>query len=264
MNKSPLYFTLALLALFLLGCPSAKETKKEEAPPPAPAKPVAPDIVIQVGSLDLAKLSKRIETSDIEQLTTVLKRDKVDILTIQGITRYPGLKVRLDVVDELARQSGMRQAFGENLSLNGRQTGNAVFSIYPIQSSVNTTYNGIESMNFESAFQTIIDCGVRSVVVVATRLPDKASADDQTMCVDQLNAFNTLYPDNPILIAGNLPGSGDAKNIAFFDEARMKGQSPAIWFSRGQSLKLTHVKTENTPLGPIIVAEFGIFRKPQP
>lgn len=262
MNKSLFCFTLAFLALFLLGCPSSKESKKEEVPSPAPAKPVEPDIIIQVGGLDLAKLSKKIETSDIQKLMTVLKRDKIDILSIQGITRYPGLKDRLDVVDELARQSGMRQAFGENLMLNGRQTGNAVLSSYPIQSSVNTPYNGIESMNFESALQTIIDCGVRSVVVVATRLPDKASVDDQTTCINLLDSFNTLYPDDPILIAGNLPGSGDARNIALFDEARMKGQSPAIWFSRG--IKLTHVKTENTPLGPIIVAEFGIFRKPQP
>ncbi|MGA2624527.1 MAG: hypothetical protein ABSF91_11780 [Bacteroidota bacterium] len=264
MNKSPIYFTLALLALFLLGCPSTKETKKEEAPPPPPAKPVAADIVIQVGSLDLAKLSRKIETSDIEQLTTVLKRSKVDILTMHGITRYPGLKDRIDVVDELSRQTGMRQAFGENLMLNGRQTGNAVFSSYPIQSSANTPYSGIQSMNFESALQTIVDCGARSVVVVATRLPDKASVDDQTTCINLLNSFNTLYLDDPIIIAGNLPGSGDAEKIALFDEARMKGQSPAIWFSRGQSLKLTHVKTENTQLGPLIVAEFGIFRKPQP
>ena len=264
MNKSLFYFTLALLALLLLGCPSAKETKKEEAPPPPPAKPAAPDIVIQAGSLDLSKLSRRIETSDIEQLTAFLKRARIDIFTIQGITRYPGLKDRIDVVDELVRQSGMRQAFGENLTLNGRQTGNAVFSNFPIQSSANASYSGIQSMNFESALQTIIDCGARSVVVVATRLPDKASVDDQTTCINLLNSFNTLYPDDPVIIAGNLPGSGDAREIASFDEARTKGQSPAFWFSRDLSLKLTHVRTENIQLGPITVAEFGIFRKPQP
>jgi len=255
---------LVVLSALLLGCPSTKEVKKEEAPPPPVKKAIVPDIIIRVGTLDLAKLKKKIERADIERLAGILRTEKIDIFALQGIVRYPELKNRIDPLKELAGQTGMRQVFGENLTVSGRQTGNAILSNYPIQSNTNTPFDGIQSTNFESALQAMVDCGIGSLVVVSTHLPDNASADDQKACVGLLRSFSTLYSDHPIIIAGNLPTSEDLKTTLPYDETGDNKSSSVFWFSKNGSLKLSEVKTENTPLGRTTFAEFGIFRKPQP
>jgi endonuclease/exonuclease/phosphatase family metal-dependent hydrolase len=269
MQKLIFHCLLILLSVFILGCPPTKEVKKEKPPTPPPAavkKPALPDMTINVASIDLAKVSKKIESGEIERLTETIKKEKIDILAMQGITRYPDLKNRADIVNELSERTAMRHSFGETIALSGRQSGNAVFSAYPIRSTENTRYEGVRSTNLESAVQAIIDCGIRDVVVISTRFPDKASVEDLTTCVNKLSSLNIVYINHPIIIAGNLPASEVLRTMASYQEAKpQKGEAASrIWFSEDRSLKLLSTKVVNTPLGQIMIGEFGIFRKPQP
>ncbi|MBI1805577.1 MAG: hypothetical protein HYR76_00835 [Ignavibacteria bacterium] len=258
---------ILFLSLLLAGCPSPQQMQREEKPASAPVKKlVTPEIIIRVGSLNLTKYSKRIETNDIATFVQKLKRDSVDILTVQGITRYPGLTTRVDIVDELAARAETHKAFGETITVSGRQNGNAAFSVYQIRSSGNTHYDGLHSTNFESALQAIVDCGVRDVVVVSTELPEKASLEDQSTVVNRLGTFNNFYINHPIIITGNLPQSDALRRMVSFDEAKLARSDdvPRIWFSTNGSLKLLGTKIEPTVFGPMIVAEFGVFRQSQP
>ena len=268
MKKIILYCLFIILSVFILGCPSAKEVKEEEpSPPPTEVKkPAFPDITINIASIDLMKVSKKIEGGDIDRLTETIKKEKIDILAMQGITRYQGLKNRTDIVSELSSRSAMRYAFGETIALPGRQSGNAVFSAYPIRSTENTRYEGVRSTNLESALQAIVDCGIRDVIVISTRFPEKASVEDQTTCINKLSSFNILYIDHPLIIAGNLSGSEVLRTLASYQEAKpQKGEAASrIWFSENSSLKLLSIKVANTSLGQVVIGEFGIFRKPQP
>src|SRR4051812_25415104 len=126
---------VTLLALALLwGCSPAPQTVKKQTPPPAPAgstaapKPAVPDMMVRMASLDLTKPPFKIEQSHIDQLAALLHKEGIDIFTIQGVSRYPGVTTRVDIVDALGRASGMRTLFEENINISGRQTGNAVFS----------------------------------------------------------------------------------------------------------------------------------------
>jgi hypothetical protein len=266
MKKYFLGFALIGLSLSFLACPSPEEVRKEE--PPAPAlikkKPATPDIVVQVGSLDLSRLKKRIENADINALADILKQRKIDILTLQGAVRYPGVTTRIDVIDELSRRAEMRQVFGETITLSGKQSGNAIFSTYPIRSSENTHYDKLNSSNFEAALQGVIDCGVRDLVVVSTEIPDKASAEDQAACANLLGSFTILYINHPVIIAGNLPRWQDLHRVESFQEppdSPARNDVPHYWFSGDGSLKCQRSTIERTPLGEMNVAEFGIFRK---
>src|SRR5258706_465721 len=95
-------FVSITLMLLLSGCPTSQEVKKEEpaaTPGTAKKKPMEPEITIQVASLDLSLHTKKIERADILQFAGELKREKVDILALQGISRYPGVTTRVDIVD---------------------------------------------------------------------------------------------------------------------------------------------------------------------
>jgi endonuclease/exonuclease/phosphatase family metal-dependent hydrolase len=261
------YSILILLSVLFFGCPTTKETV-EEKPILKPQKPVVEtnlhDITINVASIDLAKSTKKIEAADIDHLYDAVKNEKIDIIAMQGITRYPELKSRIDIVNEFSSRSSMRYAFGETVGMSGRQSGNAVFSNYPIRSNENKRYENIKSTNLESALSVVIDCGVRDLVLVSTRLPDKSSTEDRTTCLNVLSSYSFVYSSNPIVIAGNLPES--QKAATSFLEAKPQGRevSSHIWFSDHVSIKLLNTKAINTPFGVLMIAEFGIFRKPQP
>jgi hypothetical protein len=253
-----------LLALLIAGCPPRPVVKEPPPPPPVvEKKPPMPEIMINIGSLNLAKYGNKIEKSDIRKFADQLKRDSIDIILLQGITRYPELKNRIDIVEELARMGDLRKVFGETITLTGRQSGNGVFSIYPIRSNENTPYRNLQNANFETALQTIIDCGAREIVVVSTLLPEKTPPSDQSLVATTLGTYNNLYYGKPIIISGNLPGSENVRSIANYDDVRQlrAEDAPLIWYSNDGSLKLTSQKIEHTVFGKMSVVRFGVFRK---
>ena len=256
---------LLILCIVFAGCPSPPPPRVEAPPPPPPPviKPAAPEVVVLVGSINLSKFSKKLEHGDVHSFAAVLQHDSIDILAMEGITRYPGLPDRVDIVDELSGAAGMRSSFGETMTLQGRQSGNAVFSTFPIRTSENTPYEKLHSTKLEAAFQAVIDCGTRDMVVVSTLLPENASREDQTTVINVLGTFTTYYPGHPVCVTGNLPMSADLRNLISFGDAEAihDRTAPRFWLSNGGGVRLLGARAEKTPLGMMTVARLGLFRQ---
>jgi hypothetical protein len=261
----------SILSLILIGCPSPKETQKKELPPPeTPApKPVikkAPvyDNIIRVASLDLATPRKfKIEQKHIDQIALVLKQDSVDLFAVQSVARYPGVTTRVDIIDGISSATGMVNVFAANNTVSGYQEGNAVFSRYPVLSHDNKQYDNIQSANFESALQTVIDCG-REVVLVSTALPPKAPKNDIMVCMSALNGFHSYYIDDPLIVTGNLPHDAGMKSLASYENVKLPSaaHTPGIWFSSEKNaMKLLRSKTVQSLVGIISIADFGLAPK---
>lgn len=256
-----------LLALFLIGCPSPKPIQKEELPPPPPAtKELVREITIRYASIDVSKYAKKIEKSDIQKFAAQLKKDSIDLITIQGITRYPELKTRIDLVDELATSAEMRKAFGETINISGRQNGNGVFAVYPIRSSDNLQFENLLSTGFEAAMQTIVDCGVRDIVVISTQISEKATQSDVKSIMTTLGQLIQTFPDHPIIISGNLATTESSRSMTAYDNvpADQDSETPSVWFSKSELLKVLEEHTTSTVFGKMVVINFGIYRKPLP
>ena len=253
----------AALMIALAGCSSPRETTgpAPAVPPPAAApRPGAPDIILTVASLDLGRHGKRIESEDLERFAAILRRDTVDILLVEGVIRYPGVSTRVDIPDQLSYLTGMRNVFGETVSISGRQAGNAVFSMYPVTSSENTHFAGGGD---EAALQAVIDCGVGPVVLVSTRLPDRATAADQTAAANTLNSFHAYYAGHPVIVSGNLPRDPSMRGVAAYEETRPPrgGDAPRVWYATGGTAPVAALgaRAEETNLGPLTIARFGFF-----
>lgn len=242
-----------LVFVLAIGCSPTKEPLK---------KSPEPYDTLTVGSLNVAKLSKRIEKSDITRLAQIIDNEELHILAVWGITRYPQVATRVDLVDELTARAGIYSAFGESATISGRQTGNAVLSVYPIRAQRTTHYEGLRSTTFESAFQVVIDCGLRDVAVVSTHLPENASQGDVTVCMNTLATIQAHYADHAMVIAGNLPASHNPAGE--YLSARAEGKEIPFWYSNDGSLRLLSQKTLRTPLGTMTVARLAIFRPPVP
>jgi endonuclease/exonuclease/phosphatase family metal-dependent hydrolase len=226
-----------------------------------------PDLTIQVASLNLSGFNKRFEKSEISKFSKLLKKEQVDVLSVQNITRYPGVDSRVDFVNELVARSEMRYSFGEMFNSSGRQSGNGIFSLFPMRNTHNDAFDGVRSATFEAALQASVDGGVKDVIIVSTTLPPKAPESDQSACLRTIASKSVALPGQPMIVTGNLPGSEDIRQKSSYAEvveseqkANVKDPRTRIWFSKDGSLKLLGTRTVDTEFGPMVVAQFGLFR----
>jgi hypothetical protein len=247
-----------LLVIFFWGCPPTSMKKENEA-----AR--KPEIILQIATLNLGDFNKRIEQKHILELVRVLKREQVEMLTVQGITRYPGVSTRVDFVDEFSAKIDWRSAFGEMMNIAGRQTGNAIFSFYPILSYHNQSFDQVKPVNYEAALQATIDAGVRSLAVVSVQLPPKATKEEQRQCMKLLMASNSGSNNQPAIVMGNLPPFKLFRTSYAMMEVPqseyVKDTTTDIWYSVNASLQFLAARKVETELGKLIIVRMGLFRE---
>ncbi|MGD0589757.1 MAG: hypothetical protein ABSA44_03010 [Bacteroidota bacterium] len=247
-----------LSVLIFWGCPSI--SRKDE-------KEIArkPEIIFYIASLNLGNFKKRIEQKYIVELAKVLKREQVEVLAVQGISRYRGVASRVDFVNELSAQTDWRNAFGEMMNISGRQTGNAVFSSYPILSQHNQTFDHLKTASFEAALQATIDAGIRPLVVVSVQMPPKATEEEEAQCMRIIAASNPDGTNQTTIITGNLTSSEAIRTSNSFTEVPQsesaRGATPSVWYSANSSFQLLASRAVETELGKLIIAQFGLFRQ---
>jgi len=252
---------VGLLSLGGCSAPPAV-TKSDASTPPLPKLALS----VRVASIDLSGYGKRIEKKDIERFSAALKHEQIEILSVQGITRYPNVKTRVDFVSELTAQMDMRHVFGESIDISGRQLGNAVFSIYPIRSNQKKEYD-VPSAFAETALRVSIDAGVRDVVIVSTRLPVKASSDELAKCMRTIAELQES-PDTPFVVTGNLPAYRKSRGLEKFTDLQTllpdgsaRSQTSRLWYIQGDLFKAVNARMVKTDLGTLTVAEFGMYQQ---
>jgi hypothetical protein len=249
---------LAIAMVCLYSCTTQPKVEKE----PISKKP---ETSIQVASINVGNLKKRIGRNDIIELVKILKSEQIEILAVQGISRYPGVATRVDFVNELSAKTDWRNVFGEMLNISGRQTGNAIFSMYPILSHRNVSWDTVEPASFDAALQATIDAGARSLMIVSTQLPLTATAKEQAECSKLIAAMNPDTADHLTIVAGNMPADQTIRLSNSFAEVpppeSAKSTMSRIWFSANSSLQLLASRTRDIELGTLIIAQFGLSRQ---
>ncbi|HLF13263.1 MAG TPA: hypothetical protein VI932_00035 [Bacteroidota bacterium] len=244
-------------ALILSGCGASQPAASPPPPVPTETAPVpAPAMTIRVASLDVSGYRGRIEQKQVDELARLMGERKIELLAVQGITRYPTVRTRTDLVGELASATEMRQAFGETINLSGRQSGNALFSAYPISSSDSRSYEGVAGSNFEGALMVIVDAGARPVVVVSTLLPEPLSTADARICNDALSAMASERGTDPLLVLGNLPGPPDGGT--WRDIRTGDARAGRLWYTPG-GITVSGGTTARCELGTLLIADVGIY-----
>jgi len=244
----------ALAILYLCSCTTPPKTEKE-------AVPKKSETTIQIASISLANFSKRIERKNITELANILKSEQVEILAVQGISRYPGIAARIDFVNELSAKTDWRNVFGEMLNISGKQTGNAVFSMYPFLSHQNISWDRVISTSFEAALQTIVDAGVFPLTVVSTQLPPKATANEQTQCSILIASLNPDTINQFTIVAGNMPTNKNIRTKLFTEVPSPESAKitiSKIWYSANPSIQLLTSRSVETELGTLVIARFGL------
>ena len=254
---------VSVLVLLLASCSGPSQTTRESSG----AAPLQPKLAttVRIATLDLFSLKRRLEKKDIERFAEVIKKEQIEVLAVQGISRYPNVKTRIDFVDEFPARADMRRAFGETIDMSGQQRVNAVFSVYPIHSGNKKEFD-VPSAFYESAFQVSIDAGVRDVIVVSTRFPEKATAKDLVSCTQTIAELRTKL-DKPFVVMGNLPVLSKVKAPESFADVQSllpddagKTATSRVWYAQGDLFRPLSARTVKTDLGTVTVVEFGLYQ----
>ena len=216
---------------------------------------------LRVASLDVSSFRGRIGQEHVDELAGLIRTMNIDVLAVQGLTRYPGVSTRTDLIDALGARTGMRAAFGETIAVSGRQSGNAVLSAYPVESSGSRNFEGVPGSGFEGALEAIVDAGTRPVVIVSTRLPEPLTPEDERICAGTLSSIAAGYPGDPLIVLGNLPPPrpGDGWNTA---GAERTG-ALLLWYTpRGISVRAG--RGARCELGSLVVGDVDIYPRGRP
>jgi hypothetical protein len=145
---------------------------------------------------------------------------------------------------------------------NGRQTGNAVFSIYPILSSHTAPLDKTIHCDFEAATIAVIDVGAASVTVVSAQLPQSLSpADQKSIAV----YFSTLAPElknTPLLVACNhAPAQSVVKADIFYEIPTAKPlHETHLWATPSPHWEVVSTSDRSTDLGPVLLYQLSFYR----
>ena len=238
---------LLAAGMLLGGCATTTTTREDKAEPVL-------ELTIRVATLDLSTLNRRLTKSDVADLWATMKREKVEVLTVQNITRYPGLATRVDLVDEFMTQSGWRSVFGELVDNSGRLNGNAVFAAYPIRSHSTVPFNTVKGAVFEGALQTVIDGGVREILVVSATYPEKGGKNVKNEC-RTLIAKARGNQNAPMILSGSNPEPRDG-----WEEVSPAGKPVGLQYDGVGGMKLLTSGSISAKLGKLSVATFGLYR----
>jgi hypothetical protein len=262
----PFLFVSAFLVI-AAGCSGPSQATKQSAGTPSAQPKLA--TTVRVATVDFFNLKRRLEKKDIDRFAEVIKKEQVEVLAVQGISRYPNVKTRIDFVEEFPARADMRRAFGETIDMSGQQRVNAVFSIYPIQWSKKQEFD-IPSAFYESALQVSIDVGVKDVIIVSTRLPEKLTSRELGTCTDVLAGLQTTV-DKPFIVTGNLPLLTKVKTPESFTDIQTalsadagKTVSSRLWYAQSAVFKPVSARTVRTDLGVMTVVEFGLYQPANP
>ena len=227
-GKFPLGLFLSLIFILVIAIDSCAPSKEAGVTPPSAGKKEI-TTTFKILSLNVRHTLK--EKSDVRKLTKFIKTSRAEIVTLQQIERPAEGKTGFDAVKELAKQAEMYDYFGKARFLEGFDSGNALFSIYPVkQTSVRSLPVEKGKVRRSLAFG-VVDVGLKEVGVASTELDDQ-SASERLAQAEEIFSIAQSLSDVPLVVCGDfgesLSGKASAKMAERFNTANSLQEAAKI------------------------------------
>jgi len=197
------YASIIIAVSLLLGsCAGVKETVPATPAQPAPA--IAVEKKVQSDSLKILSINTMHTLNDmqsVKRFASWVRMFAPDVVAVQQIDRPMEGKKDFDAVRELARQLDMNPFFGVARYYKGFDSGNAVFSVYPIKQSTVESVPVSKGKVRRSLAYTVIDVGLQSVGFASTEVDDQSPAERRKQA-QELVAMLPQFVDFPFVLCG--------------------------------------------------------------
>ncbi len=206
--------TIAVFLILALAVSSCSPTKEAAvAPATAAKKPLTS--TFKILSVNVRHTMKG--KSDVRRLAKLIKSTQAEIVAVQQIERPQEGQSDFDAVQELAKQTEMYNFFGKARYFEGFDSGNALFSTYPVNQTVVQPLPVEEGKVRRSLTFGMVDVGLREVGVSSTELDDESSSV-RVNEAKEIFAIAQSYTDVPFIVCGNFYESTLGKAAAKMQE----------------------------------------------
>ena len=192
MKFEPALIAAVLLVFALNSCAPTKEAAV--VPPSAEKKLLTSTFKILSVNVRHALKGK----SDVRRLSKLIKSTAADIVAVQQIERPQEGKSDFDAVGELAKQTEMYDYFGKARYFEGFDSGNALFSTFPVKQTVVQDLPVEEGKVRRSLAFGVIDVGLKEVGVSSTELDDESSSErvKEVVQITSIAQLTTMFPSS--------------------------------------------------------------------
>lgn len=252
------FFPIAVLLLLFIHICCTPPPPKTDIQHPSPPKP---EMKLRIAALNMAQSTKRLTTQDVAQIVQQLKQERVEIFLLQNVVRYPGIVSRVDIIEEVSKRLEYRVVFSEMVNSGGKQTGNAIFSLYPFLSHRTIPFDKIVPASFDAALKATIDAGVTSLTIVNAQLPANIGKQKMLECMKAVFDTSAGEARSPFLLSGNIPPMEYlTQNTTLIPVASIGHElTPRLWTPPNKTFQPKEVKTLQAPLGTMVLVEFEFY-----
>ncbi len=213
MKKILVVLSVFFAALFIASCSSSEEASVEtggiKGPPPVLTNRF---VMLSVNAQHGLK-----DRADVVKFANWIKSTGAELVAVQRIERATESKPEFDAYSVLLKQLDMRGTFAKARYLQGWDSGNALFCLYPIlQSNVYMLPTGKGKARRSLSFG-VFEMGLRSMAFASTDL-DGDDLSERQKQVAEIFAIRRSIPEFPVIVAGFFGESAKGKVAAKMGE----------------------------------------------
>ena len=207
MNKSLIVYPLiGILALLYWSCNSSRESTGSDLEKLKEVKPVTSTFKL----LSINTMHSLNDRREVAKFAAWVKGTGADVVTVQEIERATDSKPGFDAVTELSKQLDMRSHFGKARYYKGWDSGNALFSPYPImQTNVYSLPVGKGKVR-RSLTYGVVDMGLHQLGFCSTQLDDETLGERMKQ-VGEICSLAKSLGDYPMVVSGDFGENGTGK-----------------------------------------------------
>ncbi len=217
MNKTfslvSLGFVLGLF--FLQSCSPTKEIAKVEQPNAELFKKSVPTSTFKMLSINIKHQLQ--DKTDVKKFSDWAKSVGAEVIAVQQIYRPTDSKPGFDPVQELAKKLDMRSFFGKARYYQGWDSGNALFSLYPIQQTNIFLLPVGKGKVRRSLTFGVIDTGMQGIGFGSTELDDAELAERIKQSYEIMSIAESMK-EYPIVVAGSFGENAQGKTTNKMNE----------------------------------------------
>lgn len=157
------------------------------------------------------------DKTSVKKFADWLKSTGAEVVSIQEIERPREGGEGFDAAAELAKRLDMRMYFGNARYFQGRNSGNALFSMYPIQQTNTFPMPTGKGKARRSLAFGVIDTGLRGIGFASTELDDESLAERTKQSYEIFSIANSLK-EYPFVVGGDFAENANGKTTAKMKE----------------------------------------------
>ena len=140
---------------------------------------------------------------DLQRIADLIKSNNADFVGLQEVDRGVERTSKIDIVDSLAKLTGMYYSFYKNINYQGGKYGNAILSRYKIICDTNLYYNMIREGEQRGLLQIEVKINSDTVIFMNTHIDYREDDTERLLNVGELIQTSLKFTKYPIIVCGD-------------------------------------------------------------